>query len=104
MENRQLLTQTMACLLCTTPETTLGKLLNFCLAAKVEAENGKTPLTFAEELLDHPESLDNWISDVIDSDDDYSTDEMVALSQMRLKDPQRFMELLFEELKVVNID
>lgn len=92
MENRQLLTQTMACLLCTTPETTLGKLLNFCLAAKVEAENGKTPLTFAEELLDHPESLDNWISDVIDSDDDYSTDEMVALSDMRLKDPQRFME------------
>ena len=49
----------MACLLCTTPETTLRKLLNFCLAAKVEAKSGKTPLTFAEELLDHPENLDN---------------------------------------------
>lgn len=104
MENKQLLAQTMACLLCTTPETTLGKLLNFCLAAKVEAKNShKTPLAFAEELLDHPEKLSNWISDVIDSDDDYSIDEMVAVSEMRLKDPHQFMELLFEELEEVKI-
>ncbi|MGV2829626.1 hypothetical protein [Myxosarcina sp. GI1(2024)] len=105
MENRQLLAQTMACLLCTTPETTLGKLLNFCLAAKVEATNShKTPLAFAEELLDHPEKLSNWISDIIDSDDDYSTDKMVAVSEMRLKNPQKFMELLFEELQAVRIN
>ena len=45
MQKQQLLTQTMAFLLCTTPETTLGKLLGLCLASKVDAENsGKSPL------------------------------------------------------------
>ena len=58
MDNKQLLAYTMACLLSTTPETTLGKLLNFCLAAKIEPQNsGKTVLNFAEDLLEHPELL-----------------------------------------------
>ncbi len=103
MEKQQLLAQTMAFLLCTTPETTIGKLLNFCLAAKVESKHsGKTPLVFAEELLEHPEKLASWISEVIDSDDQYSVDEMVALSEMRLKDPQKFMDLLLEEFKTLD--
>ena len=103
MEKKQLLAETMAFLLCTTPETTLGKLLNFCLAAKVESRNsGKTPLAFAEELLAHPEKLASWISEVIDSDGEYSVDEMVALSEMRLKDPQQFMGLLLNELKALD--
>ena len=104
MDNKQLLAHTMACLLSTTPETTLGKLLNFCLAAKIEPDNsGKTVLNFAEDLLEHPEKLSQWISDAIDSDDDYSVDEMVAYSEMHLKNPDKFMNLLFEELNAVNI-
>ena len=100
MEKSQLLAQTMAFLMCTTPETTLGKLLNFCLATKVESENsGKTPLAFAEELLQHPEKLASWISEVIDSDDDYTVDEMVALSEMHLKQPEKFMERLLQEVE-----
>ena len=80
MDNKQLLAHTMACLLSTTPETTLGKLLNFCLASKIEPEHsGKTVLNFAEDLLEHPDKLSQWIKDAIDSDDDYSVDEMVAL-------------------------
>ncbi|NEO84285.1 MAG: hypothetical protein F6J87_08530 [Spirulina sp. SIO3F2] len=102
MEKKQLLAQTMAFLMCTTPETTLGKLLNFCLATKVVAENsGKTPLEFANELLDHPERLVNWLSDVIDSDDDYSIEEMLAVNEIPLHkagQSQQFMEKLLAEL------
>ncbi|MGF1523119.1 MAG: hypothetical protein ACFBSF_12460 [Leptolyngbyaceae cyanobacterium] len=103
MQKEQLLAQTMAFLMCTTPETTLGKLLNFCLATKVESENsGKTPLAFAEELLQHPEKLANWVSEVIDSDDNYSVEEMVALSEIPLKEPQKFMDRLMSEVKTLD--
>ncbi|MEL6128309.1 MAG: hypothetical protein AAFX51_00540 [Cyanobacteria bacterium J06636_28] len=103
MQKQQLLTQTMAFLLCTTPETTLGKLLGLCLASKVDAENsGKSPLEFAEELLQYPEKVTTWISEVVDSDDRYSVDEMVALSEMNLKDPEKFMKALLDEMTVLD--
>ena len=103
MEKEQLLAQTMAFLLCTTPETTLGKLLGLCLAAKVDAENsGKSPLEFAQELLQHPEKVSSWISDVVDSDNQYSVDEMVALSEMNLKDPKKFMKALLDEMTTLD--
>ncbi|MEM1253045.1 MAG: hypothetical protein AAGI69_11475 [Cyanobacteria bacterium P01_H01_bin.21] len=103
MEKQQLLTQTMAFLLCTTPETTLGKLLGLCLAAKVDAQNsGKSPLEFAEELLQHPEKVSAWISEVVDSDNQYSVDEMVALSEINLKDPEKFMKELLDEMTVLD--
>ncbi|MEL7507030.1 MAG: hypothetical protein AAFN42_06820 [Cyanobacteria bacterium J06554_1] len=93
----------MAFLLCTTPETTLGKLLGLCLASKVDAENsGKSPLEFAEELLQYPEKVTTWISEVVDSDDRYSVDEMVALSEMNLKDPEKFMKALLDEMTVLD--
>ena len=100
MEKKQLLIQTMAFLLCTTPETAVGKLLNFCLAAKIESDNSsKTPLEFAEELLANPEELSRWASDVIDSDNNYTVDEMVALSELPIKKPEYFMSQILEEVK-----
>jgi hypothetical protein len=103
MEKKQLLARTIAFLLCTAPETAIGKLLNFCVAAKVDSKNsGKTPLAFAEELLEHPEKLSSWISAVIDSDNQYSMDEMVALSEMRLNNPQAFMGRLLKELEALD--
>ena len=103
MEKQQLLTQTMAFLLCTTPETKLGKLLGLCLAAKVDAQNsGKSPLEFAEELLKNPEKVSGWISEVVDSDNQYSVDEMVALADMNLKDPEEFMKDLMDEMRVLD--
>ena len=105
MDNKKVLALTMACLLYTTRDTTLGKLLDFCLAAKVEARrSGKTPLAFAEELLDKPEIFADWIGEVIDSDDVYTRDEMMALSGMDLKDVEEFMQMLFEELNEIAID
>ncbi len=103
MEKKQLLAQTMAFLLCTTPETTLGKLLGLCLASKVDAErSGKSPLEFAEELLQHPERISTWITEVVDSDDRYSVEEMVALTEMNLKDPESFMKALLDEMTVLD--
>jgi hypothetical protein len=52
--------------------------------------------------LQHPEKLSSWISDVIDSDDAYTVDEMVALSEMSLNDPQEFMENLLAEIKILD--
>ncbi|MBX2862001.1 MAG: hypothetical protein KTR27_00475 [Leptolyngbyaceae cyanobacterium MAG.088] len=103
MEKEQLLTQTMAFLLCTTPETTLGRLLGLCLASKVDAKrSGKGPLEFAEELFEHPEEIFSWIIEVVDSDDLYSLEEMVALSEMDLKDPEKFMKALLDEMTVLD--
>ncbi|MEM8612581.1 MAG: hypothetical protein AAGF93_11220 [Cyanobacteria bacterium P01_H01_bin.105] len=103
MEKEQLLAQTMAFLLCTTPETTLGKLLGLCLASKVDAKNsGKSPLEFAEELLQNPETISSWISDVVDSDDYYSVEEMVALSEMNLKEPKKFVKKLLDEMTALD--
>ncbi|MEM6254149.1 MAG: hypothetical protein AAF821_14625 [Cyanobacteria bacterium P01_D01_bin.156] len=103
MDTQQLLTQTMAFLLCTTPETTLGKLLGLCLASKVDAQkSGKTPLEFAKELLQHPDTISSWISEVVDSDDKYTIEEMVALSEMNLKDPDKFMQALLDEVQLLD--
>lgn len=105
MEKEQLLVQTMAFLLCTTPETTLGQLLGLCLASKVDPEfSGKSPLEFAEELLRHPDTISTWISDVVDSDDRYSPEEMLALSSMNLQNPGKFMQELAEEVDVLDIN
>lgn len=105
MDNKKTLALTMACLLNTTRDTTLGKLLDFCLAAKVEASHsGKTPFAFAEELLAKPESFADWISEVIDSDNIYTRDEMMSLSSMDLKDVEDFMQMLFEELDAIAIN
>lgn len=99
-DRKQLLAQTMALLMSTTPETTLGRFLNFCLATKVEtAIAHKTPFELAEELMEHPEKLTSWISEAIDSDDNYTVDEMVALSDMHIQNPHKFMDELWGELE-----
>ncbi|MEM8809589.1 MAG: hypothetical protein AAGF01_26500 [Cyanobacteria bacterium P01_G01_bin.38] len=70
------------------------------MAAKVDPDNShKTALEFAQELLQHPETLSGWMTEVIDSDDKYSVDEMVAVSDMHLKDPEKFMKQLLTDLK-----
>jgi len=106
MADKQLLAQTMAYLLCTTPDTTLGKLLNFCLAAKIDPKNsGKAPITCAEELLAQPENLAKWLEEVIDSDNKYSVDELLAVSEIRLRDgdPKALVEEFLAEAKSVDI-
>ncbi|MEM9446927.1 MAG: hypothetical protein AAGA75_00155 [Cyanobacteria bacterium P01_E01_bin.6] len=104
-DKKQLLAQTMALLMSTTPETTLGRFLNFCLATKVEtAIAHKTPFEIAEELMEHPEKLSQWISETIDGDDDYTVDEMVALSDMHIQNPHTFMAQLIEELNQIQLD
>ncbi len=105
---RLLLAQAMALLMSTTPDTTLGKLLNFCLAAKVDPDvSGRSPRAFAEDLLQEPVKFSAWIQAVVDSDDDYSVDEMLAISEIHLKDTQqfsdRFMNKLWSELAALDV-
>jgi len=98
-DKKRLLAQTMAFLMCTPSESMVGRLLNFCLATKVDAQkSGKTPLQFAEDLLEHPEKLAGWISEVINSDDQYSVEEMLAVSEIPLDNSQKFMEFLLAEV------
>lgn len=99
MTKRELVIQTMACLLCTTPDTTIGKIFNFCLAAKVDSDNsGKTSLEFVEELFANPKNFEQWLSDVIDSDDDYSVDEMIAMHDLPLKNPSTFINTFLQAI------
>lgn len=109
MENpKTLLAQTMAVLMSTTPDTKLGKLLNLCLAAKVDPLiSGKTPRAFAEKLVNEPIRLSQWIQEVVDSDADYSVDEMLAISEMQLQDSQQFSDTflaaLWQELDAMDL-
>ncbi|MEO1523199.1 MAG: hypothetical protein AAFU78_20830, partial [Cyanobacteria bacterium J06633_2] len=99
-EKKQILMQTMALLMSTTPDTVLGRFLNFCLATKVDpAIAHKTPFELAQELIEHPETLKKWIAEAVDSDGDYSVDEMIALSELNIHDSQQFMEKLVLELE-----
>ncbi|MEM8642796.1 MAG: hypothetical protein AAGG51_28850 [Cyanobacteria bacterium P01_G01_bin.54] len=106
MEKQQLLAQTMAVLMCTTPDTKVGKLLNFCLATKVVAENsGKTPLEFAQDLLQHPDTITDWLAEVVESDDDYSVDEMLAINELPRRPAQAkaYMVAVLAELETLDM-
>ncbi|MEM6592854.1 MAG: hypothetical protein AAF651_13460 [Cyanobacteria bacterium P01_C01_bin.73] len=103
-EHTRVLAETMALLMSTTPETSLGKLLNFCLATKIDvAIAGKTPLEMAQALIHHPETISSWINDAVDSDNDYTIEEMVALADMGLGDAEQFMAELWAELDKINV-
>lgn len=103
MDKTQLLAQTMAFLMCTTPDTSLGKLLNFCLATKVIAgEDNKTSLELAEALLEDPDTLLDWLAEVIESDNNYSQTELRAVLDLPLKtegNNQAFMVGVLAELE-----
>lgn len=102
--NQEILAQTMALLMSTTPETTLGKLLNFCLAAKVEVDiSHKTALEFANELLEDPSHLSAWMNEVMESDGQITTDELIAVEEMHLKNPDKFMQMLLQELETLSL-
>ncbi|MEM1367004.1 MAG: hypothetical protein AAGG02_03110 [Cyanobacteria bacterium P01_H01_bin.15] len=103
-EKKQLLAQTMAVLMTTTPETNLGKLLNFCLSVKVVSSiAGKSPVTLAAELIENPTRIDRWLQEAIEGDANYSVDEMVALTDLGLNDPQKFFEQLWAELNELEL-
>ncbi len=103
-EKQRLLAQTLAMLMSTTPDTKLGKLMNFCLAAKVDPKiAGKTPFEIAKELIESPDIVSSWVSRVINSDGDYTGDKILALSAMHLEDPQEFMDALWAELDALDV-
>lgn len=93
--NQQFVINAIAVLLSTTPEDPLGRLLNLCLASKVENQVQEK----SAELFDRPENLAYWIHEVMASDDKHTTEEWLALGDMELTDVESFVEALNQEIK-----
>ena len=103
-EKQRLLAQTLAMLLSTTPDTMLGKLMHFCLVAKLDVEGkDETPFEVAKSLMESPDSLNRWATEVINKDGHYTADKILALSTIHLEDPQQFMDALQAELKTLDV-
>ena len=81
------------------PESNLAKLLNFCLATRFDAKNsGQDALKMSQTFLENPNDLPYWIQDVMISDKKYSSEELVAFGEMKLKNTEKFIEDLWNEL------
>jgi hypothetical protein len=99
-----LLAQNMAFLISIPPESNLGKLLSFCLAAKPRKNTtGTQILQMSCELMENPSNLPYWTQDVMGLDLDYSTEEWKALGEMGIKDAGEFMATVWQELENLNL-
>ncbi|MEM9538160.1 MAG: hypothetical protein AAGA60_01470 [Cyanobacteria bacterium P01_E01_bin.42] len=102
--HKETLAQTMSFLMSIRPETDLGKLLNFCLATKIEPEQtGKTAYEMACYLLEHPDNLSNFIQESMESDGEYTPEEYVAMGELPTRDPERFMQKIFAQLDQIEL-
>lgn len=101
--SKSALAQHMATLLTIAPESNLAKLLNFCLAAKLDEQKlGKNALEVCQMLMENPTDLPYWIQDIMGSDREYSPEELTAFGEMKLTNTEEFMQTLWQEL--ANID
>ncbi|MGK7925023.1 MAG: hypothetical protein AB4290_07145 [Spirulina sp.] len=103
-KKKETLAQTMSFLMSIRPESDMGKLLNFCLATKVEPEQtGKTAYEMACDLLEHPDILSNFIQEAMESDGEYTPEEYVAMGELPTRDPEGFMQKIFAELDKIEL-
>ena len=101
---KEALVKTIAILTSVTPETTLGKFLNFCLEAQViENIAGKTPLEAAIEFIEDPSKISYWAQEIMGADGDFKAEQWQALGNMDLKDPDKFIAELWAELETIEI-
>jgi hypothetical protein len=103
-KQKEILAQTMSFLMSIRPESNLGKLLNFCLATKVEPkQTGKTAYDLAYYLLEHPDRLSNFIQEAMESDGEYTQEEYLAMGEIPTRDPDAFMQKIFVELEEIEL-
>jgi hypothetical protein len=103
--DKNTLTKTMAFLLSIPPETNLAKLLKLCLISQYNSEKlGKNTLEKTQELIQNTSSLPYWIQEIIQSNDKITKEEWEAFGELNLKDTQKFMDTLFEELDNIKFD
>lgn len=94
------LAQNIAFMISVPPESNLAKLLSFCLATQVRENTlGTKILEMTYELMENPSNLPYWTQDVMGHDLDYSSEEWRALGEMGIKDPEKFMATLWQELE-----
>lgn len=102
--NKAALTKTIAILLSTTPEDSLGKFLKLCLETKVDAKvSGRSPLQVAKEFMANPTNLSDWTEGLIYADGEVNYEEWDALQELNSEDPESFLEELWAELEKVNL-
>lgn len=98
------LAQNMAFLISIPPESNLVKLLSFCLATKVRKNmTGTEILKITCELMENPSNLPYWTQDVMGLDLDYSSEEWEKLGEMEIKDADKFMATLWQELENLSL-
>ncbi len=101
--SKSVLAQYMAFLISVPPQSNLAKLLKFCLATKLDSESlDKDALKISQLFIENPEDLPYWIQDVISSDRQYTSEELAAFADMKLKDTEDFIRTLWQELE--NLD
>ena len=104
VDKKKILEDTMTLLMSVTPDTSLGKLLNLCLAAKADPNISKSAREFAVELLEDPSKIYSWTMDVIGSDANYTDGEWQALNEMKLDDTEAFVADFQSELESLDLD
>ncbi|NEQ84276.1 MAG: hypothetical protein F6K26_30120 [Moorea sp. SIO2I5] len=104
VNKKKILEDTMTLLMSVTPDTSLGKLLNLCLAAKADPNISKSAREFAVELLEDPSKIAYWTMDVIGSDANYTDVEWEALNDMKLDNPETFVADFQSELESLDLD
>lgn len=97
--NQAAVVTAISVLLSTTPEEPLGKLLNLCLASKLEGDVEAK----AKELFDKPESLAYWVNEVMGSDDQYTAKECLASGDMDLTDVDEFVKALMKDIESLKL-
>ncbi|MDJ0901700.1 MAG: hypothetical protein QNJ55_23160 [Xenococcus sp. MO_188.B8] len=101
---KEALAKTIAILTSVTPETTLGKFLDFCLEAQVlKSVSGKTPLAMAMEFIEDPTKIAYWAQEIMGADGEFKTEQWQALGNMDIKDPDKFLAELWEELEAIEV-
>ncbi|MGB0560775.1 MAG: hypothetical protein ACPGVO_03105 [Spirulinaceae cyanobacterium] len=102
MNKQAVFIQVMALLMGISPHTKMAKLLNFCVATHVTPNQSPTPLELARDLMHHPESLTLWLQEVVESDDHYSIEEMLAMLDIPKDETDAFMEQVMAEIQMVD--
>jgi len=98
------LAQNLAFLISIPPESNLAKLLAFCLTIKTKKNTTKTKiLEMTYDLMENPSNLPYWTQDIMGQDLDFTTEEWKALGEMDIKNANKFMSILWEELENLNL-
>ncbi|MGB3692788.1 MAG: hypothetical protein WA865_09175 [Spirulinaceae cyanobacterium] len=102
--SKSALAQYMAFLISIPPQSNLAKLLKFCLATTFDGTTlGKDAVKISQMFIENPTDLPYWIQEVMGEDHQYSPEELAAFGEMKLKNTEEFINILWQELDNLNL-